>query len=201
MVPKLPTMRAPFESTVRIMDEAREQREPVAPRVEPPEPPSSELGPLTEKHLALERDVLDLEAAIGRVAAASAEATWLGRRKAAMTRARSALGAVLGVGNDPAVAKLLVADAPLATYLHGLYLYFEALTSAVGTFASEARAGRVDWRSIRERNAEARHWYFDGLPNLVRSEALAANVPLHAIDKLNELFFAARLLAEGVERK
>ena len=159
------------------------------------------LDGLNEKLLNFTMDVVCLETAIADAATGSAEARWLERRGVALSLTRDALNAMLAAGDDPAVAILFATDGALTPYLHGLFLYCDAVTGAMVRFATGISRGEVAWAPLRERVSQATHWYFDGLPREVRSEAMCAGVPTSALDTLDDLFFAACFLAEGFDER
>jgi hypothetical protein len=185
-----PAMREPFDSSVRFVEDAPAKRA-----------ASPVLDALNEKLLNFTMDLVCLETAVAEAATGTPEARWLERRGVALSLTRDALAATLAAADHPSVAPLCANDAPLAAYLQGLFLYTDAVTSALVRFASEVAGGGGAWGPLRERVSQATHWYFDGLPREVRSEALDSGVPADALDTIDDLFFAACFLAEGLEER
>jgi hypothetical protein len=187
-----PAARAQFDSSVRFVDEA-------------PAPSNRAVAPLldglNEKLMNFTMDLVCLETAIADAANGSAEARWLERRGVALSLTRDALNAMLAAGDDAAAAALFGRDGALAPYLQGLFLYCDAVTGAMVRFATGVARGEVAWAPMRDRVSQATHWYFDGLPREVRSEALCAGLSPSALDTLDDLFFAACFLAEGLDEK
>jgi hypothetical protein len=187
-----PAAREPFDSSVRFVEDAPVPANRGAALV---------LDALNEKLLNFTMDLVCLETAIADAGHPAPQKQWLSRRGVALSLTRDAVQAMLVVADDPAVANLFSEDGALAPYLQGLFLYCDAVTGAIVRFASGDSAGETAWTSLRDRIKQATHWYFDGLPREVRSDALSAGLAPGALDTLDDLFFAACFLAEGLDER
>jgi hypothetical protein len=114
---------------------------------------------------------------------------------------RDALNEVYLDAGEPPFAPLFMADAPLVSYLKGVYLWCHDVTGALGDLAASLRVLQPDWFLLRERLERAAMWYFDGLPNEIRVEMEKNAVRADFVAKIEEVFFAARFLAHGLEKR
>ena len=132
---------------------------------------------------------------------ANAAAETLRTRIQELTDLRDALNELYFEATDASLAPLFAADAQLTAYLKGTYLWCNEITSALTELSNTLQALQPDWFTLRTRLDRAAMWYFDGLPNEVRVETERHAIRPDFVAKVEEVFFAARYLAHGLEKK
>lgn len=110
-------------------------------------------------------------------------------------------------GHVAGLMPLFASDAPLSSYLSGIYLWCDDVIAALGALAAELRSLQPEWATLRRRLADASTWYFDGLPGEIRAALTRLEVvgPIEARarfeDDLEELFWSASWLHQGLAKK
>lgn len=165
---------------------------------------SAFLDVMGELQLNLGVSLLCLDDAVGtmpydRSAVAASET--LRTRIQELTDLRDALNELYLDATDPSFAPLFAADAPLTAYLKGVYLWAGDVAIALDDLAKALRLLQPDWFALRTRLERAAMWYFDGLPNEIRPELARLGVSESFTAKVEEVFFAARFLAHGLEKR
>ncbi len=132
---------------------------------------------------------------------ANAAAETLRTRIQEVTDLRDALNELYLEATDAAFAPLFATDAPLNAYLRGVYLWCNDVTAALIDLSNALRNLTPDWFALRTRLDRAATWYFDGLPNEIRVDMERHAVRPDFAAKIEEVFFAARYLAHGLDKK
>jgi hypothetical protein len=132
---------------------------------------------------------------------ANAAADTLRTRIQELTDVRDALNDIYLDAAEPAFAPLFGAEAPLTAYIKGVYLWCNEVTGALTELSNALRVLQPDWFELRQRIDRAGMWYFDGLPREIRPELERHQVRADFAEEIEQLFFAAIYLAQGLDKK